>query len=77
MMISGVAQVEIIHNRMELQMIIINNKMEKELASTHPSIHPSATIAEPKLLQIGMEQMSSSFLIIKKKTYNMFIFWRN
>jgi hypothetical protein len=41
MMISGVAQVEIIHNRMELQMIIINNKMEKELASTHPSIHPS------------------------------------
>ncbi len=38
---SGVAQVEIIHNRMELQMIIINNKMEKELASTHPSIHPS------------------------------------
>jgi hypothetical protein len=41
MMISGVAQVEIIHNRMELQMIIINNKMEKELASTHPSIHSS------------------------------------
>jgi hypothetical protein len=42
MMISGVAQVEIIHNRMELQMIIINNKMEKALASTHPSIHPSS-----------------------------------
>jgi hypothetical protein len=43
---------EIIHNRMELQMIIINNKMEKELTLIHlsihplihPSIHPSATI---------------------------------